>query len=203
MIAKCGIKRLRHWAHVSTTACDHWWEPETEWHRAWKNLFPTEWQEVHHRATDGEVHIADVKTANGTVIEFQHSSITGQEKGSREAFYGSMVWIVNGNRLKRYLSSFRDALIDAPSTVSDHAEHGTLGQQRPRQTRTSRSQMRFLRPGSGEERRVSRSDRNADYSPAASSDARPLKRSFGQPGVMDGASPTSELLIVGGSGTST
>jgi hypothetical protein len=118
-LAKCGLKRLHHWAHVTTAVCDRWWEPETEWHRAWKNLFPTEWQEVHHRATDGEVHIADVKTANGTAMEFQHSPITGQEKGSREAFYGSMVWIVNGNRLKRDLSPFRDALIDAPSAETE------------------------------------------------------------------------------------
>lgn len=27
-----------------------------------KNLFPSEWQEIHHRAIHGEVHIADVKT---------------------------------------------------------------------------------------------------------------------------------------------
>ncbi|WP_237352108.1 MULTISPECIES: competence protein CoiA [unclassified Rhizobium] len=104
-LAKCGLKRLHHWAHVSTAACDRWWEPETEWHRAWKNLFPSEWQEVHHRAADGEVHIADVKTASGTVVEFQHSTISPQERASREAFYGSMIWIVDGTRLKRDLSS--------------------------------------------------------------------------------------------------
>lgn len=66
-------------------------------------------------ATDGEVHIADVKTVSGTVIEFQHSAITPQDRASREVFYGSMVRIVDGNRLKRDLSSFRDALIGAPS----------------------------------------------------------------------------------------
>ncbi|ANL28625.1 competence-induced CoiA-like family protein [Rhizobium phaseoli] len=113
-LAKCGLKRLHHWAHVSTAVCDRWWEPETEWHRAWKNLFPTEWQEVHHRAADGEVHIADVKTASGTVVEFQHWTISPQERASREAFYGSMIWIVDGTRLKRDLSSFREALLNAP-----------------------------------------------------------------------------------------
>jgi len=113
-LAKCGMRRLHHWAHVSTAVCDRWWEPETEWHRAWKNLFPTEWQEVHHRAADGEVHIADVKTASGTVVEFQHSTISPQERASREAFYGSMIWIVDGTRLKRDLSSFREALHNAP-----------------------------------------------------------------------------------------
>ncbi|WP_246735481.1 competence protein CoiA family protein [Rhizobium binae] len=42
-LAKCGPKRLHHWAHVSTAVCYRWCEPETEWHRAWKSLFPTEW----------------------------------------------------------------------------------------------------------------------------------------------------------------
>ncbi|ANL42362.1 competence protein CoiA [Rhizobium phaseoli] len=118
-LAKCGLKRLHHWAHVSTAVCDRWWEPETEWHRAWKNLFPTEWQEIRHVAIDGEVHIADVKSTNGKVLEFQHSAITPQERASREAFYGSMLWIVNGNRLKRDLSSFREAFLNAPSVGSE------------------------------------------------------------------------------------
>ncbi|MDR9805539.1 competence protein CoiA [Rhizobium hidalgonense] len=98
-LAKCGLKRLHHWAHVSTAVCDRWWETETEWHRAWKNLFPTEWQEVRHVSIEGEVHIADVKTPSGTVIEFQYSAIPPQERGSREAFYDLMVWIVDGTRL--------------------------------------------------------------------------------------------------------
>jgi competence protein CoiA len=120
-LAKCGLKRLHHWAHVTTAVCDRWWEPETEWHRAWKNLFPTEWQEIHHRAADGEVHIADVRTGSGTVVEFQHSAITPQERGSREAFYDPMIWIVDGTRLKRDLSSFRKEI----TTCSSSAESKT------------------------------------------------------------------------------
>jgi competence protein CoiA len=73
MVAKCGEVRAPHWAHRSRRECDHWWEPETEWHRAWKNAFPEEWQEIVHWAEDGEKHIADVKTGRGWVIEFQHS----------------------------------------------------------------------------------------------------------------------------------
>ncbi|NKK36811.1 hypothetical protein GFL72_19525 [Rhizobium leguminosarum bv. viciae] len=119
MIAKCGLKRLHHWAHASTVVCDRWWEAETEWHRAWKNLFPAEWQEIRHVAIDSEIHIADVKTASGTVVEFQHSAITPQERVSREAFYNVMVWIVDGARLKRDLPSFRDALTYAPSADTE------------------------------------------------------------------------------------
>src|SRR5689334_11550820 len=91
-LAKCGVKRLHHWAHVSTAVCDHWWEPETEWHREWKNHFPPAWQEIQHRAPNGEVHIADVKTSGGTVVEFQHSTIAADERRSREAFYDTMLW---------------------------------------------------------------------------------------------------------------
>lgn len=100
VIAKCGEQRLWHWAHKGKRTCDPWWEPETEWHRAWKNLFPEEWQEVPMRAANGELHIADVRTPAGMVLEFQHSAITPDERRSREAFYDRMLWIVDGLRLK-------------------------------------------------------------------------------------------------------
>lgn len=108
VIAKCGDIRVWHWAHRGNRACDQWWEPETKWHRAWKNLFPTEWQEVVHFDQVGEKHIADVKTPQDLVIEFQHSFLKPEERISREAFYGNMVWIVDGTRLKRDLPRFVD-----------------------------------------------------------------------------------------------
>lgn len=110
VIPKCGAIRLHHWAHRSTVLCDPWREPETEWHREWKNHFPIEWQEVWHRDDDGVVHIADVRTASGLVLEFQHSPISREERASREAFYSPMAWLADGTRLKRDLSSFSDAL---------------------------------------------------------------------------------------------
>jgi competence protein CoiA len=100
MIAKCGKIRVRHWAHQSLVACDHWWEPETEWHRNSKNRFPEHWQEIIQTAADGEKHVADVETASGLVIEFQHSTIKPDERDSRELFYGNMVWIVHAWRVK-------------------------------------------------------------------------------------------------------
>jgi len=101
MIAKCGQKRIRHWAHKSIASCDSWWESETEWHRTWKNYFPTEWQEVTHKdAVTGDRHIADVKTDKEFVIEFQHSAIKPNEVQSREAFYKNMAWVIDGTRLK-------------------------------------------------------------------------------------------------------
>lgn len=114
MIAKCGTVKLHHWAHKGRLECDHWWEPETEWHRAWKNQFPSEWQEVRHRAESGEIHIADVKTPNGAVLEFQYSAIHPDEVLSRETFYGpTMAWIASGTRLKRDAEAFRKALLTA------------------------------------------------------------------------------------------
>ena len=105
--AKSGEQRIRHWAHDAKKNCDRWWEPETEWHRAWKNQFPQEWQEiVQHDDSSGEKHIADVRTKLGLVLEFQHSYLNPQERATRENFYGNMVWIVNGTRLKRDYSRF-------------------------------------------------------------------------------------------------
>lgn len=98
MVAKCGEIRVWHWAHQSKQDCDHWWESESDWHRAWKNEFPADWQEYVQRAKDGEKHIADVKTSYGWVIEFQHSPLRPEERRAREAFYGQMVWVVDGRR---------------------------------------------------------------------------------------------------------
>ena len=106
MVARCGDLKVWHWAHKSKRVCDHWWESETEWHRAWKDTFPTEWQEVVHFADDGEKHIADIRTPNGFVIEFQHSSIKAEEKLAREQFYKKMVWVVDGRRTKHDFSRF-------------------------------------------------------------------------------------------------
>ena len=98
VIAKCGTKKIWHWAHQSKINCDNWWEPETKWHRTWKDNYPADWQEI---SLLNEQHIADVHTVHNLVIEFQHSHIEPQERASRELFYKNMVWVVDGIRLKR------------------------------------------------------------------------------------------------------
>lgn len=98
-VAKCGRHVIWHWAHKSLVHCDRWWEAETEWHRQWKNRFPEAWQEVPLPDEEaGELHIADVRTSSGLVIEFQRSTIDPIEVHAREAFYGRMIWIVDGCR---------------------------------------------------------------------------------------------------------
>lgn len=96
-IAKCGRKKINHWAHKNLKECDPWWENETPWHREWKNHFPSEWQEVIHKdELSNEQHRADVNTEKGWILEFQNSPINLDEIKSRENFYKKLIWIVNG-----------------------------------------------------------------------------------------------------------
>lgn len=89
VIAKCGQIKVHHWAHLARLDCDPWFEPETEWHRAWKSLFPSESVEV----PIGE-HRADIRH-NGLVIELQNSKISPAVISERERHYGRMIWVVN------------------------------------------------------------------------------------------------------------
>lgn len=109
MISRCGNERVHHWAHRGFRTCDPWWETETEWHRAWKNKFPSAWRERVRFDDFGEKHIADVLTEHGLTIEFQHSHLNPAERAAREAFYNNMVWVVDGSRLKRDARRFEEA----------------------------------------------------------------------------------------------
>ena len=113
MVAKCGEERIWHWAHQGSRRCDPWWENQTEWHRKWKAEFPDAWQEVVHHADDGAKHIADIKTEHGWVIEFQHSSISPEERRSREGFYRKLIWVVDGTARKRDAEKFSAALAES------------------------------------------------------------------------------------------
>jgi len=107
MIAKCGTQVVWHWAHKGTR-CDEWWEPETAWHRAWKDEFPEGWQEFVCEGEGGERHIADVFTSHGLVIEFQHAHLPPSERAARERFYRNMVWVVDGTRLPSEVARFME-----------------------------------------------------------------------------------------------
>lgn len=138
VIAKCGQLVRHHWAHKGEV-CPFESQPETDWHRGWKELFPPEMQEV----TIGNRR-ADVKTPHG-VIEFQHSSISSEELKARESDYGKrLVWVIDLSKAKvewylrrtyadpwfrwnwRYKAfdfSWRPIVFDLrnnPSTPSDH-----------------------------------------------------------------------------------
>ena len=110
VIAKCGNIKIHHWAHKSKRKCDHWWENETQWHRDWKNHFPLEWQEIVQKSETGEKHVADVKTSNDLVVEFQHSPIKPEEILARNTFYENIVWVVDGKRRKTDKKKFEEVL---------------------------------------------------------------------------------------------
>ena len=110
VIAKCGNINRHHWAHKRKKECDHWWENETQWHRDWKNQFPDDWQEIEHTSKTGEKHIADVKTPNDLVVEFQHSPIKPEEILARNNFYENIVWVVDGKRRKTDEKRFEEVL---------------------------------------------------------------------------------------------
>jgi competence protein CoiA len=109
LVARCGEIKVHHWAHKKKCD-DHWWENETKWHRNWKNQFPKEWQEIIQKDESGEKHIADVKTSEDWVIEFQHSAINKEERNSRDSFYNKLIWIVDGMRRKTDLKQFQSML---------------------------------------------------------------------------------------------
>ena len=107
VIAKCGEKKVHHWAHKTRKNCkNNRWETEGEWHQKWKNKFPKDWQEK-IVIINGEKNIADIQNEQGFVVEFQHSHINPEEKRAREQNYKNMVWVVDGTRLKNDLPRFQ------------------------------------------------------------------------------------------------
>ena len=102
LIARCGEINMWHWAHIVEENCDNWYEPETKWHREWKETFGIDYSEVIF-VRDGSKHIADIFTREKIVIELQNSPISTETIRARESFYGEkMMWIIN--RLKFLLN---------------------------------------------------------------------------------------------------
>ena len=101
VFARCGETNVDHWAHYEDESCDKWSEPETKWHKNWKDIFGKEHSEV-VIPKDGKKHIADVYTSKGVVIEFQNSPISTTVIDAREAFYGEkMLWVINSEEIDK------------------------------------------------------------------------------------------------------
>jgi hypothetical protein len=111
VIAKCGEKNVWHWAHVKSKDCDAWTEPETAWHRDWKNKFGKDFSEIRIQK-ENVYHIADVLNKNAIVFEFQNSPISSELIKLREAFYGErMIWVINGMSFKDQFSIYEEAFV--------------------------------------------------------------------------------------------
>ena len=85
-----------HFAHKRNSLClDDWKHDMSDWHFEWQSKFPIENREVVVEK-DGVIHRADI-LINNTVIEFQHSPISGEEFEARNSFYKScgyhVVWL--------------------------------------------------------------------------------------------------------------
>jgi competence protein CoiA len=119
-LAKCGEKKIWHWAHKSKLECDPWWENETEWHREWKEKFPDHFREVVHLCEiSGEKHRADIKSDSGIILEIQNSPISLEELRSRENFYKNLLWIVNGKSFQNRFQVFNNFLPNPNSKEFD------------------------------------------------------------------------------------
>lgn len=94
VISKCGKIKIWHWAHKNKKNCDSWWEPESEWHKDWKNNYPIEQQEF----IMGR-HRADIRTSDRWIIELQNSTISVNDIIDREIYYKRMIWLLNGKTL--------------------------------------------------------------------------------------------------------
>lgn len=107
--AYCGEFMAHHWKHINLD-CDTWNEPETEWHRNWKNKFIEDWQEiVKFDALSNEKHIADIYNPHiDLVIEFQNSPISNEEIKSREEFYKKLIWVLNLKDITKNLKFYHN-----------------------------------------------------------------------------------------------
>jgi len=103
LIPKCGTIKVWHWSHQNKTDCDNWYEPETIWHKEWKDQF-----DIKNREVVIGKHRADI-FYNNLVIELQNSSISAEEIIERENFYKNMLWILNGSSLgKNILLKYKE-----------------------------------------------------------------------------------------------
>lgn len=98
---KIYSNKKNHWAHISRD-CDSWYEPISDWHLKWQNIFPKDNQEITlYDEKTSEFHRADVRLDNGIVIEVQNSPINIHEVSEREKFYNKkgLIWILNAQNL--------------------------------------------------------------------------------------------------------
>ena len=95
VVAKCGLINVHHWAHKTARDCDPWYEPESSWHRTWKERVDSKYREI-TIIKENETHRADIQLPDHTVIELQHSPISPEDIFARESFYQKMIWIIDG-----------------------------------------------------------------------------------------------------------
>jgi hypothetical protein len=97
-VAACVGKYKQYWKYIDEKPIlPPGYEPETEWHAAWKGLVQDEYCEV--VCGDNREHRADIKTKD-YVIEIQRSPIDGWAVVERNKFYKNLtgtrvIWVAN------------------------------------------------------------------------------------------------------------
>lgn len=109
VIAKCGEQKIHHWAHKNKIQCDLWCETPTLRHQSWKECFPEDWWE-HIVDRNGEHHIADIETENGTIVLLSQKSFKEKLMTERENFFQTPVWVIHASRYERSVKKFSNAL---------------------------------------------------------------------------------------------
>lgn len=97
-VIACVGKYRQYWKYIDAKPClPNGYEPESEWHSAWKNGIDEKYTEV--ICGENKEHRADIKT-NKYVIEIQKSRIDSRDVVERIKFYKELtnsrvIWIVN------------------------------------------------------------------------------------------------------------
>lgn len=112
-VIACVGKYRQYWKYISDKPeLPNGYEPETQWHAAWKRAIIDEACEV--ICGKNREHRADIKT-NKFVIEIQKSPIDGWAVVERNKFYKDLtgsrvVWIVNVEKpwIKKRISTYLD-----------------------------------------------------------------------------------------------
>lgn len=84
---------------------DPWMLPYTKWAMEWRLKFPREMVEEVLSDEKGNKHIADVCTADGTVLKFQHRHLDIVSMRKREKFFNKMRWILNASSWEMNLTA--------------------------------------------------------------------------------------------------
>lgn len=78
------------------------YEPETEWHQQWKTRIAD--NDPNRMEVVFTPHRADALSADGWVVELQHSTISQEDIAAREAFYPKvtpgLIWLTDSNVLE-------------------------------------------------------------------------------------------------------
>jgi hypothetical protein len=88
------LVKKHYFSHHAGCACDWKRSGMTPWHANWQKICLVDHTEK-RIVKDDRLHIADILTPEGKVIELQHSYISDADIREREEFYGELSWLLD------------------------------------------------------------------------------------------------------------